>query len=157
MNDLRWGSLATKHNLPKLGEVNNIGTDENWEWFVETLELDRIRLTLSQFPVADTLEPAPFSGVECGADSDNEVKRDEKVESSSDSEDQTDDDSIMSGQGSNATPQANTRGPRSLSVVRHDLWRGAGEDLRYSPGFILPLILAALESRLPNDDITCDE
>ena len=32
-----------------------------------------------------------------------------------------------------------------------DPWRGTGEDLRYSPGFILPLVLGALEANLPQE------
>ena len=134
MNDLRWGPTASK-------QINsNANEDESWVWLVHALELDRVMFTLSQFPVADSLEPESDSGIEGFQN-----KQAELIESSNDAEDEIEDDD------------------RSADViicttkkieVRNDEWRGSGNDLRYSPGFILPLILSAIEAHLPHEDLS---
>lgn len=142
MNDLRWGQTAstTRHTS------DDAGGDESWEWFVESLELDRIQLTLSQFPVADTLEPVFESTIECTIA--NTKKNEQmKMPSSTDSKDSTDDDS---GDDDN-DDSVSTSSVKKKSDSGDDRWRGSGDDIRYSPGFILPLILAVLDSYLPNE------
>eukprot|EP00985_Skeletonema_marinoi_P026926 scaffold21310_cov129-Skeletonema_marinoi.AAC.2 len=37
---------------------------QSWEWFLDSLNHDRIRSTLTQFPIADTLVPVAESDVE---------------------------------------------------------------------------------------------
>ncbi len=133
MNDLRWGPEATKH-------ISNVSGEESWEWFVEALDIDRIRCTLCQFPVADTLEPKCNDDVECA---EQKTKHDEHLVSSDEIEDETEDDS------SSVTPQQDARDADATRDNGYDVWRGDGDDLRYSPGFILPLILATLEACLP--------
>ena len=137
MNDLRWG--PTRH-------VKNVSEEESWDWFVDALDIDRIRYTLCQFPVADTLEPKCDNDVERATNREHKIKRDEKLVSLDEIEDETDDDS------STVTPQKYARdSDTTRDSVNSDIWRGAGDDLRYSPGFILPLILATLESYLPHE------
>ena len=135
MNDLRWGR-SSKDQTDKVGE------DESWEWLINAIELVRVQSTLSQFPVADTLEPTSVCDVECSAT--NMMQEDDQEESSSVSEDDdmTDDDESSS---DNATAI-------SRLTKTHDQWRGSGDDIRYSPGFVLPLMLAALETNLPHED-----
>jgi len=119
--------------------------------------MDRVRSTLSQFPVTDTLEPTPYNSIECAKDSNDEIRKVEQLGSSADSDDETVDDSSMSETGSSVTPQAKTRALISSLNAGNDLWRGAGDDLRYSPGFILPLILATIEAYLPCEKMNSTE
>ncbi len=96
--------------------------DENWEWFIDAIDLDRIRLTLSHFPVEDTLVPLRFSDIEFAT--------------SDDIHDETYGANLEAGR---------SRDNGSLP------WSKTGEDLRYSPGFILPLILASLDVQFPSE------
>ncbi|KAL3807850.1 hypothetical protein ACHAXA_009878 [Cyclostephanos tholiformis] len=141
MNDLRWGPIATKH-------INNVSEEESWEWFIKALDIDRIRCTLCQYPIADTLEPSCNNDVEC---TEQKIKHVEQLVSSDDIDDVTDDDR------SSVTSQRDTSDADATRDNRDVVWRGAGDDLRYSPGFVLPLILATLEAYSPhkkeNNDI----
>lgn len=148
MNDLRWGSLAAKHQK-EMDESNSDGA-ESWGWFVDALDLNRIRSTLSNFPVADTLEPAPCDEVECRNDLYNEVKQDRQPKSSPDSEDETENRSCISESAGSSTHQ-------SMPNIKNGLWERSGDDTCYSPAFILPLILATLEARLPRDQSNSSE
>ena len=136
MNDLRWGRLS-KDQTEKVGE------DESWEWLINAVDLDRVQSTLSQFPVADTLDPTSISDIECST---TNMMQDEQEESSSVSEDDdmTDDDESSNDSATSTSPSTKTQG--------NDQWRGSGDDIRYSPGFVLPLMLAALEANLPQED-----
>lgn len=93
--------------------MSNADVDEDREWFVDAIEFDRIRLTLTHFPVEDALVPVPFNEIEVLSSSDDIDDR--------------------------------YRDRGSLT------WSGTCEDLRYSPGFILPLILASLDVQLPQE------
>ena len=134
MNDLRWGR-SSKDQTDKVGE------DESWEWLVNAIDLYRVQSTLSQFPVADTLEPMSVSDVECST---TNMMQDDQEDSSSVSEDDdmTDDD-----ESSSVTALS-----RLTKTPGNDQWRGSGDDIRYSPGCVLPLMLAALEANLPQED-----
>jgi len=136
MSNLRWGP-ATRH-------VKNVSEEDSWEWFVVALDIDRIRYTLCQFPVADTLDPKCDNDVERATNHEHKVKQDEQLVSLDEIEDETDDDSSTATSQKYAHDTDTTR-----DSVNSDIWRGAGDDLRYSPGFILPLVLATLESYLP--------
>ena len=114
LSDLRWGTLAKK--------IQNADVDESREWFADAVQLDRINLTLSDFPVEDALEPVRFNDVE--------------FTSSDEIGDEADGDSHDANRSRNSGWLP---------------WRATGEDLRYSPGFILPLILASLDAQLPHD------
>ena len=134
MNDLRWGPKASK-------QINsNADEDESWDWLVDALDLDRVMSTLSQFPVADSLEPESDSGIE-GIQN----RQAELIEPSTDTEDEIEDDDRSAD---------DIVGALKKIEVRNDDWRGSGNDIRYSPGFILPLILAALEAHLPHEDVS---
>ncbi len=112
LSDLRWGNVATK--------INGADVDENWEWFVDAIEFDRIRLTLSNFPVEDALEPQRINDVEYTFSDDSSVTSQRKGYDA----------------GCSRESGCFTR-------------NGTGEDIRYSPGFVLPLILATLDDQLP--------
>jgi len=137
MNDLRWGRLSKD-------QTDKVGEDESWEWLIIAVDLDRVQSTLSQFPDADTLEPTSISDIECST---TKMMQDGQEESSSFSEDDgmTDDDD----ESSNGSTTAISRLTKTQG---NDQWRGSGGDIRYSPGFVLPLMLAALEANLPHED-----
>jgi len=149
MNDFRWGPLAS-NNTQKMTQFNS--SEESWEWLLDALEIERIKSTLSQFPVTDALEPIDFNGIECVKGFDVEMKKVDQAGSTINSDEEIDDDSSMSEAESSAAALTEIHASSSSLDVVNDLWRGSGDDLRYSPGYILPLILATLEAYLPCDD-----
>lgn len=149
MNNFRWGAMAAQHGTDK--------TDQGWEWLLDSFDGNRIRLTLTQFPVADTLEPILENSIETtNASADDHENVDEAALSDDEEEEQGDGDSrsqspsVMSG---DKTMDANS----ILRKTSLDRWRGIGEDCRYSPGFVLPLVLGALEEYMPLDDLDADD
>ena len=140
MDDLRWGQIRIHHNPHETDQTNLIG-EETWEWLVHALQLDRVRSTLAQFPIGDSLEPIRFN-CECTGHPKDVIR---KAEFSSNFEDEVLPETDMS-----VITQQNSH---SSVHVGNDLWRGDGDDLRYSPGFLLPLILATIEAYLPHEEI----
>ena len=55
-HELMWGKLADSASQY---ENEILGTDHGlqWEWFLRKLDMSRIRLTLSDFPVWDSVKP----------------------------------------------------------------------------------------------------
>jgi hypothetical protein len=103
-----WGRSATS-SFQIENEI--LGTDHGlqWEWFLKELDMSRIRLTLSDFPVWDVAKPT----------------------------------SDINAQSLKVTDLDGTTGNFFSSQegsISHD------HDERYSPGFVLPLILGVLES-----------
>lgn len=96
---------------------------------MDAIDFDRIRLTLSNFPVEDALEPRRFNDVEFSF--------------SDEIDDEADDAS------SSVTAQRKGRDADCSRDSGCFTRSGTGEDLRYSPGFMLPLILATLDDQLP--------
>lgn len=139
MDDYRWGAVGAKYILQKQDTGHTI--DQSWEWFVDALESDRLRFTLTQFPVTDMLEPESGNAV-----IDTTARAD--VQSDSESESDVDDDGSET---SKPTMNQQKKSAYSSGNGVSDLWRGKGADLRYSPGFILPLMLGTLEAYLPTE------
>ena len=67
--DYKWGATCKKHSIRTSTDDNTSSFDERqgWEWLVDSLHYDRIRSTLMQFPIADSLVPAAESDVEFGS------------------------------------------------------------------------------------------
>ncbi len=150
--DYQWGSQCKKHSL----QINNESTSpleeqQNWDWFVDSINNDRIRSTLSQFPIAETLEPSAESDFEPTSRkaADVEMQSDDSGSESSSDTDSKSHDSDSSSVASVEKPEKVTIASKINSTT--DSWRGLGEDTRYSPGFILPLVLGALEATVPNE------
>ena len=150
--DYQWGSQCKKHSL----QINNESTSpleeqQNWDWFVDSINNDRIRSTLSQFPIAETLEPSAESDIEPTSRkaADVEMQSDDSGSQSSSDTDSKSHDSDSSSVASVEKPEKVTIASKINSTT--DSWRGLGEDTRYSPGFILPLVLGALEATVPNE------
>lgn len=129
LNDLQWGPASSKY-------TNNHSEKESWEWFINALDIDRVRCTLCQFPVADSFEP--------------KVVDDKFLQQH---EERCLSDEIVEEMDSDIPLVAPKKHPRGSSVRTRgcDTWRGVGDDIRYSPGFILPLILAAMEANRPKE------
>jgi len=155
--DYQWGTACKKHSLRMRTDENTPPFDEqqSWEWLVDSLNYDRIRSTLTQFPIADTLVPVAESNVGSrNADNvDNQVNTDMDDDSKSLSSGL---DDVSHGSTPN-TDEPEELTPSSKIFSTTDSWRGAGEDPRYSPGFILPLVLGALEANFPTDAKTSKE
>jgi len=148
----QWGSQCKKRSL----QINNESTSpveeqQNWDWFVDSINNDRIRSTLSQFPIAETLEPSAESDIEPTSRkaADVEMQSDDSGSESSSESDSKSHDSDSSSVASVEKPDKVTIASKINSMT--DSWRGLGEDTRYSPGFILPLVLGALEATVPNE------
>jgi hypothetical protein len=123
-----------------------------WDWLVSGLEIARIRATISQFPVHDPIKSDRIKDVESWLDtlSDDDMSAmdvDEEKDvdiSPGDSSSKDSDVSIEEGDATKDTPDMDDKS----RDVELDVWKGLGKDIRYSPAFILPLILGALENSL---------
>lgn len=153
--DYKWGALCKKHSLRTSTDDNTSSFDDRqgWEWLVDSLNNDRVRSTLSQFPIADTLVPSAESDVESGStnanDESNKMNADMVDDAESNSSGVSDDDSLSTSSSASSLDEPDEVTPVSKIYSTTDSWRGTGEDPRYSPGFILPLVLGALEANLP--------
>jgi hypothetical protein len=117
-------------------------TSASWDSFLNRLENHRIRATLIQFPMWDSYYPDASDGdgiknastaipeVDVGSGDEQELPHDESEHDESfhkDAELPNGEDVIK---------------PKNL------VWQGEGRDIRYSPAFMLPLILGSLENGL---------
>ena len=129
MDEFRWKSCVAGGKSDKV----------NWDWLTEAIDPVRLRATVSQFPVHDTIDmctEAIGSSIE-GKDGESQ---------NSDNEMSVDQDSLSTNQSAVAA-----------DVNHRDGWTSDCTDLRYSPAFLLPLVLGALESTLPNKGTTPGE
>ncbi|CAJ1918000.1 unnamed protein product [Cylindrotheca closterium] len=129
MDEFRWKSCVESGKSDKV----------NWDWLAEALDPVRLRATVSQFPVHDTVDM-------CSEDIGSSVTEGDSDSQNSDSEMSVDQDSVSSGQTAVAA-----------EVNRRVEWTRDHTDLRYSPAFLLPLVLGALESTLPNKETKAAE
>ena len=130
LNYLQWGPASSDY-------TNNDSEKESWEWFINALDIDRVRCTLCQFPVADTFEPTVIDD-KFSQQHEERCSSDEIVEE-------------MDYDMSSVAPMNSSRCTNSARESGCDTWRGVGDDIRYSPGFILPLILATMEAYRPTE------
>ena len=106
----------------------NAAGNQSWDWLVNGLQLGRVRQTIRSFPLDETLVPAPLAEVEERPLKENTaggnletMEFDEKTSTSE-------------------VIHLQETAPAVLSTSR------PLNDGSYSPGYVLPLILAALES-----------
>jgi hypothetical protein len=122
----RHSSMSQGSNIGTMeqirwGEGANHGQEnQTWDGLVGMIDLSRIQATIRRYPIEDTLRPPLIvdAGTRCP-----------RIESRS----KNDDGEILTGP-DNAV---------SLHATRS---KPPESDLRYSPGFLLPLLLATLES-----------
>lgn len=127
-HELRWGKneYETTTSIPIISRDHG----HHWEYFIENIDAKRIYKTIEQFPVWDTLMPEVY---------DFEVSEDcDKIQE----EDKDSDDESYS------TDSVESKKTFDGKQYKKDLLLKYSNsvDIRYSPGFILPLILGLLES-----------
>lgn len=126
-----------------------------WDWLANGVDTSRIRATLTQFPVHDRMKADPIQDVEVWLEGigDKEVV----YNGSNDLEDTPMESDSSSSDGSDTSMEDVSDVASDLGRTRHaidfDAWIGTGSDTRYSPAFILPLVLAALENSIANSDL----
>lgn len=107
------------NGVPEDETCSKIKDKQLWDWLVNGLQLGRVRQTLRCFPLHDALIPAPLYDLE-------EVTEVHAME--------------IGGEYRHSSAR-NEATERSSTATRRP-----ANDTSYSPGYVLPLILAALES-----------
>ena len=161
IDSLQWGDVMVTSDTYNGGQGSNLeGGDHarQYEWFVQGLDMRRVRSTLSCFPVWDRIVPVADASIEPWTGNlkeDSEDKDDVSTgvsdESSGDEDsdeegtgaDKDDEDHEMAENDNELPPRPRRKEDQS------DKWNGYGTDDRYSPPFILTLTLATLEAFNP--------
>lgn len=128
LNEFRWKGFSE----------GGVDGGSGWDWFLDALDLNRIRSTISHFPLYDSAEVNLRTIEEWGDFSEEKVGIDHYSEADESSVEENTEESC----GNHIVQPPNGLSPG-------DKWRGHGRDVRYSPAFLLPFILGALESALP--------
>lgn len=131
LDEFRWKSISGD------GPQGN----SRWDWLLEALDPNRIRATISHFPLYDTVK-VDFGMIDSNLsnlynDGQSSIDHSESDDTS------TDDESADS---ASIDIQVSSHNGLLPGVD----WNDHGPDIRYSPAFLLPFILGALESRLPH-------
>ena len=105
-----------------------------WDWLINGLQLGRVRQTLHFFPLDDAVQPPPIADIE-GPSRTVEITEDEGM----DSRDTGCESSTLEA------------GHRVAFGVSKAIDRDGASEACYSPAFILPLVLAALETCVEDD------
>ena len=124
LNEMHW-----KGSSFGSGNAVSVKIDGDWQWLVDSLDTVRIHTTLHQFPIHDSISSE-------GSQRHSEVDFDE-ADAKGDVNDEENGNSIL--------PDGDPEIVENRESSRK--WQGRGADVRYSPAFIIPLILGALESR----------
>lgn len=135
-------------HVPFIDEVRWVGCDEEisregrrWDWLIDALDTNRIRETVNRFPVYDSISLVSSASKERHL---HAVDEDEDMALERGNSDDECDNS--KGLRSPISP------PYSLPTnTRFQSSFGVGTDERYSPAFILPLVLGALDSCVLDD------
>jgi len=146
-DEVRWGIYENEHS-PLVQ-----GRDMNWEWFIENLSPERIRLTLSQFPFWESLNPLPLIEIERWYLSTDDDHDDNQHTEDDDKSKSSDSATSETGSKGNETRSENDVQKKVVNIIRRDYWQGEGTDGRYSPSFILPMILSMLLAFLPSEGL----
>jgi hypothetical protein len=145
MGNLRWKGMPLADPVTEDNSMKSSG----WEWLGNGLEIARVRSTLCQFPVHDRFKPDAIRNIEVWLRAaDEKPNQDDTNESSSDNSS----DSSSSEDSGDPIEENSESGVENVRNYQHitdtDEWIVSGADLRYSPAFVLPLILGALENSL---------
>jgi hypothetical protein len=151
LDDFRWKEMADL----------DVQSGSVWDWLLNGLEMTRIRATLGHFPVYDSVYLQPETDdnpIEKSLEKDNDQVM-EDVDSPS-SESESSDDSSRSNEGSEDNRSSESEDDDEVSHGKSaesgsigslrpgGSWDRDGPDNRYSPAFLLPLTIGALESGL---------
>lgn len=148
LDEFRWKEMAGL-------DVQN---GSIWDWLLNGLEMNRIRATLAHFPVYDSVylqSETDDNPVEKSSEKDNDQVM-EDVDSPSSENDSSDDGSRNSEDDQSSESEDDDEVSHGESAEFESIgslrpggsWDRDGPDNRYSPAFLLPLIVGALESGL---------
>ena len=141
IDELKWGKLVDTDDSWMSNQASLEGSDHarEYEWFVNALELRRVRATLKYFPIWEALIPSP--------DREIEVWLSKVDEAGIIGEEDSNDGSCLSGSESSDDEKYHSQlSRRARRDEREHDWTGSGTDNRYSPSFILSLVLATLHA-----------
>jgi hypothetical protein len=129
-----------KVNVPFLDEFRWSGCAQTqsregrrWDWLLDAIDINRIRETVACFPTNDTLNLKNIDASDHASTAPNGEEKDESDES----DDDDDSDRDETGRSEHGLVEGDFVQPNS---TRRD------EDSRYSPAFILPLVLGSLHA-----------
>lgn len=159
MDEFKWAGTAHSNSVNLDSKQQHGDTEytkeesgKKWDWFITSLDISRVRATLTQFPVWDDLECSPIPGVEVWITDDDENKDEVDGIAIDIVEDGSESSSVVSTDSDDSSQKLveDKRGSCSSSASRNrskclDEWNGIGPDIRYSPAFILPLIFGVME------------
>lgn len=135
--------------LLKGGPFASCSLDERWGYIFTLLDHHRLRCTLADFPDWEQ----SLSNLE--VESDNvEIAMQDNVIHDEDDDNSEGSDSESFGDSSRAELEKDSKSV-VLSTLGNQVarqWYGGGPDLRYSPAFVLPLLLGFLDYYLPGKD-----
>jgi len=128
-HEMRWKGVS----FGRENCVNDKG-DSDWQWLIDALDIVRIHTTLHQFPLHDSITSDISDQIQFGTENEGGHTGDDSLD-----ETVGDETKVKVEEQSNGADNGN--GPKK--------WQGRGEDIRYSPAFVVPLIFGALESLVP--------
>ena len=152
IDSLRWGGMMGVPDASAGTQSSNLDGGDHarqYEWFVQALDVRRVRSTLSCFPVWERLSPDADPSLETWtAVNDSDAINDDASSACSEaSGDESGDEKENVGEDDEMTDTENDSPPRPRRKDdQSDEWNGHGADDRYSPPFILTLALATLEA-----------
>ena len=143
------------------GSVDIVSKEGNrWDWFLNALENNRMRATVSHFPVFDTMDlDSKSSKNEIGAaENKRSLEKGKTIAAQSGEYEEAEDDGMEDAEGTTHKDESGSE----ICLETNSLcpgveWNRQGPDMRYSPAFLLPLILGALESGLCTDNTETKE
>lgn len=142
-----WGQaqISSSQTMARLQDNYVAGSDhgEKWEILIEALEARRIRQTIANFPIFEEA----FSGQEQSVESRNQ---DDRISGDLDNESNEVDSQ-------DETLTATSKDHNNLKLQESVVVLSGTKDERYSPSFIMPLILGLLESFADRASIGADK
>ena len=138
MHDLVWG----KPNTTSQSKINIIGNEfgHQWEHFIDKLDIKRVQKTIDDFPIWDAVKPTQdLEPWVC------KVKDDTTEENSDDEDNQGQSISSSDNSGDEYMATTTKKPNHKVNSSQYEMY-SRDEDERYSPGFIMPMILGTLES-----------
>eukprot|EP00554_Chaetoceros_debilis_P000389 CAMPEP_0194092054 /NCGR_PEP_ID=MMETSP0149-20130528/45449_1 /TAXON_ID=122233 /ORGANISM="Chaetoceros debilis, Strain MM31A-1" /LENGTH=2343 /DNA_ID=CAMNT_0038776869 /DNA_START=211 /DNA_END=7242 /DNA_ORIENTATION=+ len=142
MHNMIWGD--SQQCSSNQSETQAFGTDHghHWEWFIEVIDVQRVRKTISDFPIMDPARPPRQPSIESWLNEDDDPGEGDSELSIGSSED----DSSIDFYDNPVSDEKKNRTTRKMRKGKLQEWQTGSNDDRYSPGFIVPLILGVLES-----------
>jgi hypothetical protein len=129
LNEMRWKGASS-------GQENVDAGNGHWLWLTDAIDTVRVHTTLHQFPLHDSISEET---ADREVDAREEIKEEDSGNIDASDEDYDSAQIILEVEIKSTEREHSARD-----------WQGRGQDIRYSPAFIVPLILGALESVVPD-------